>query len=206
MTMLEKRPAALGTTEHIEMEIFASEESRAVVSVHDTEEGYFGYYRHLEHPLVSVSEEEYLEAQVQSPAEQQFKLKRVLSVGTEDLDDCPLIPDLKEDMEIEMEEFPPFNTPESEQVLKTSALPSFKTLRFPAVASLNQVTKFKWRQVDHQRTGLVVKDVICLPRGHLLAHPDRHGTPRGKEKAAMATMGMTAHHYRLRVVHQGDGK
>ena len=42
--MLEKRPAALGTTEHIEMEIFASEESRAVVSVHDTEEGYFGYY------------------------------------------------------------------------------------------------------------------------------------------------------------------
>ncbi|XP_056460435.1 uncharacterized protein LOC130393741 isoform X2 [Gadus chalcogrammus] len=128
MTMLEKRPAALGTTEHIEMEIFASEESRAVVSVHDTEEGYFGYYRHLEHPLVSVSEEEYLEAQVQSPAEQQFKLKRVLSVGTEDLDDCPLIPDLKEDMEIEMEEFPPFNTPESEQVLKTSALPSFKTL------------------------------------------------------------------------------
>ena len=52
---------------------------------------------------MSVSEEEYLEAQVQSPAEQQFKLKRVLSVGTEDLDDCPLIPDLKEDMEIEME-------------------------------------------------------------------------------------------------------
>ncbi|CAL8395430.1 unnamed protein product [Boreogadus saida] len=192
MTMLEKRPAALGTTEHIEMEIFASEESCAVVSVHDTEEGYFSYYRHLEHPLVSVSEEEYLEAQVQSPAEQQFKLKRVLSVGTEDLDDCPLIPDLKEDMEIEMEEFPPFNTPESEQVFKTSALPSFKTLRFPAVASLNQVTQVKWRQVDHQRTGLVVKDVICLPRGHLLAHPDRHGTPRGKEKAAMATMGLTA--------------
>ena len=47
------------------------------------------------------------------------------------------------------------------------------TQRFPAVASLNQVTKVKWSQVDHQRTGLVVKDVICLPRGHLLAHPDR---------------------------------
>ncbi|CAL8238211.1 unnamed protein product [Merluccius merluccius] len=41
-------------------------------------------------------------------------------------------------------------------------------------------------------TGLVVKDVVCLPRGHLLAHPDRHGAPGGKERAAMATRGMTA--------------
>ncbi|CAL8307321.1 unnamed protein product [Lota lota] len=181
MKMLEKRPAMLMITEHIEMELFASEESCVVVSVQDTEEDYCSYYRHLEHPLVSVTEEAYPVPQVQSPPEQQFKLKRVLSVGTEDLDDCPLVPDSKEDMEIELEV----------STIQTICIRLFAQ-RFPPVASLNQVTRVKWRKVFQQRTGLVVKDVICLPRGHLLAHPDRHGAPQGKERMAMAAMGMTA--------------
>ena len=52
---------------------------------------------------MSVTEVEVPEARVQTPPEKQFKLKRVLSVETKDLDDCPLVPDLKEDMEIELE-------------------------------------------------------------------------------------------------------
>ena len=42
-------------------------------------------------------------AQVQTPPGQPLKLKRVLSVGATDPDDCPPVPDLKEGMEIELE-------------------------------------------------------------------------------------------------------
>ncbi|KAJ3599011.1 hypothetical protein NHX12_032974 [Muraenolepis orangiensis] len=106
--MKEKSPSMMMmmVTENIEMELFSSGECCAAVSVLLTEEDYCSYY-------------------VNTPPQQQFKLKRVPSVRIEDLDDCPLVPDLKEDMEIELEVFPPLNTPQTELVVKPS--PSFTT-------------------------------------------------------------------------------
>ncbi|CAL8255963.1 unnamed protein product [Merluccius merluccius] len=116
--------------ESIEMKRFASEEPCVLVSVRGSQEDYWAHYarrrRYLEHPLVSETEEETEEDQdpeplVQTPPQQQVKLKRVPSVRTEDLDD--LVPDPKEDMEIELEVFPPLNTPQSEHENSTVRSP-----------------------------------------------------------------------------------
>uniref|UniRef100_A0A8P4GUY1 HECT domain-containing protein n=2 Tax=Dicentrarchus labrax TaxID=13489 RepID=A0A8P4GUY1_DICLA len=58
--------------------------------------------------------------------------------------------------------------------------------------SPNKASRLKWKRLTPQKTGLVVKDVVCLPRGPFLAQLERHIVPRGKELAALTAMGMTA--------------
>lgn len=39
--------------------------------------------------------------------------------------------------------------------------------------SPSKVSRLKWKSMTLQKAGLVVKDVVCLPRGHYLAQLER---------------------------------
>lgn len=43
--------------------------------------------------------------------------------------------------------------------------------------SSNKVTHLKWKRRTSPKAALVVRDVVCLPRGHYLAQADRWGRP-----------------------------
>ena len=76
------------------------------------------------------------------------------------------------------------------------------TQRFPAVDSLNQVTRVKWRRVAQRRTGLVLKDVICLPGGRLPAPPDRlvHGSVSLRKGYRKGRRNCKAHRHSLSIL------
>ncbi|XP_041862185.1 G2/M phase-specific E3 ubiquitin-protein ligase-like isoform X2 [Melanotaenia boesemani] len=57
--------------------------------------------------------------------------------------------------------------------------------------SLSKSCLVKWRRLTPQKRGLVVKDVICLPRGHYLAQLERQSVPQSNQQVTLAT-GLTA--------------
>ncbi|XP_042370041.1 G2/M phase-specific E3 ubiquitin-protein ligase-like [Plectropomus leopardus] len=185
MRLSKRKAALLVITENIEMELFASEEACMVTLTQEEEEEDSFDQRHLEHPLVPDSEDE-AEPQLQTPPRQLPKPK-TQSPAKVEAEHCPPVLEFMEDIEIEMEVFHPLRASEIELMEIKSDHSSIMTLRSP-----NGAGRLKWKRLTPQKTGLVVKDVVCLPSGHYLAQLERHTVPRGKERAALAAMGMTA--------------
>ncbi|KAF1385370.1 hypothetical protein PFLUV_G00107050 [Perca fluviatilis] len=173
MKLSERKATLLAGTDTIEMEQFSSEEPCMGTSK-QKEEGQRFDKRHLEHPCVTDCEEE-------------PEARTHLAMPKTEAKHCP--PDLTfmEEIEMEMEVFPPFKMPETENKMVKSADPSIMT-----PPSLNKASRLKWKKLTPQKTGLVVKDVVCLPRGHYLTQLERHSKPQGKERASLAAIGMTA--------------
>nr|XP_046247374.1 uncharacterized protein LOC124060441 isoform X2 [Scatophagus argus] len=179
--MKSERKAVLAITENIEMELFSSEESCVVIAAQEKEEVHNSETR-AEHPLVPDYEEE-PELQIQTQPRQQVKL-RSEPPHKEEARHCAPILVFMEEIEIEMEVFPPLRVSES-------ALVEIKS-NDSSLSSPNKASRLKWKRLTPQKTGLVVKDVVCLPRGHHLAHLERHIAPHRKERTALTAMGMTA--------------
>ncbi|XP_059197465.1 uncharacterized protein LOC131977994 [Centropristis striata] len=165
-------------TENIEMKLFSSEETCMVTITHVEEELSF-HQSPLEHPLVLDCEEdkEEPELQVQTPPRQQAEPKTASPVRAE-VQHCPPVLGAMEDIEIEMEVFPPLPKSEDSSIMSSP--------------STNRASRLRWKSLSPQRTGLVVKDILCLPGGHELPQLERHTVPRAKERAALAALGMTA--------------
>ncbi|XP_029285775.1 uncharacterized protein LOC115007178 isoform X2 [Cottoperca gobio] len=181
----ERKAALLSISENIEMELFSSEEPCVVTFKLEVEEELSFDQRHLEHPLVPDCEEE-PELQVETVTRPQNKPKTESPAKTE-AEHCLPVLGFVEGIEIEMEVFPSLGLSESELLDIKSHDPSIMTPPFS-----NKASRLKWKRLTLQKTGLIVKDVVCLPRGHYLAQLERHIVPRGKERAALAAMGMTA--------------
>ncbi|XP_044055490.1 uncharacterized protein LOC122877680 isoform X2 [Siniperca chuatsi] len=184
MKLSERKAALLAITENIEMDLFSSVEICMAISTQDKEEECSFEKRHLEHPLVPDCEEE-PEPQVQTQPKQPAKPEPE-PPAKEEAKHCPPVPGFMEEIEIEMEVFPPLRVPERELMMKSDDLSIMTPL------SPNKVSYLKWKRLTPQKTGLVVKDVVCLPRGHYLAQLERYIVPRNKERAALVAMGMTA--------------
>nr|XP_057929582.1 uncharacterized protein LOC131129759 [Doryrhamphus excisus] len=58
--------------------------------------------------------------------------------------------------------------------------------------SLNKESRVRWKSLTPQKTGLVVKDVLCLSRGHYNDEIISNIAPQGKEREALSAMGMIA--------------
>ncbi|XP_035509464.1 uncharacterized protein LOC118321997 [Morone saxatilis] len=178
MKLKERKTVLLSITENIEMELFSSEESCVMISTLEKEEEYSVAQRYLEHPLVPDCEEEPEPEQVQTQPRQQAKPKTESPTKEEDKHGLP-VPEFMDEIEIEMEVFPPPRVSES-LVSVTNPL------------SPNKGSRLKWKRLTPQKTRLVVKDVVCLPRRPFLAQLERQIVPRGKELAALGAMGLTA--------------
>nr|XP_033478032.1 uncharacterized protein LOC117254121 [Epinephelus lanceolatus] len=191
MKLCKRKAVLLAITENIEMELFSSEESCMVTLIQEEEEKEEEesfYQRHLEHPLVPDSEEE-PEPEDPTPPRQQAKPKKESPTKTE-AEHCP--PALgsmgfMEETVIEMEVFDPLRVSEIELLEMKSHDPSIMSPHSP-----NKAVRLKWKRLTPQKTRLVVKDVVCIPRGHYLTQLERLTVPRGKERAILAAMGMTA--------------
>ncbi|XP_075944560.1 uncharacterized protein LOC142946850 isoform X2 [Anarhichas minor] len=181
MKLSVKNVALLAITENIEMELFSSGELCVVTSTQETEEEQSCDQKHLEHPLVPDCEEE-PEPEVQTPP-----LRHQAKTEAEH---CPPFPGFMEEIEMEMEVFPPLKV--TERVALKPDDPSVITLVPSTQPSPNKASRLKWKRLTLQKTGLVVKDVVCLPRGYYLEQLERHTVPRGREQAALAAMGLTA--------------
>ncbi|XP_031725580.1 uncharacterized protein LOC116395664 [Anarrhichthys ocellatus] len=181
MKLSVKNVALLAITENIEMELFSSGELCVVTSTQETEEEQCCDQKHLEHPLVPDCEEE-PEPEVQTPP-----LRHQAKIEAEH---CPPFPGFMEEIEMEMEVFPPLKV--TERVALKPDDPSVITLVPSTQLSPNKASHLKWKRLTLQKTGLVVKDVVCLPRGYYLEQLERHTVPRGREQAALAAMGLTA--------------
>ncbi|KAE8293909.1 hypothetical protein D5F01_LYC06850 [Larimichthys crocea] len=181
----ERKAALLAITENIEMKLFSSEESCVVIPAQEKDEKYSFDQRRLEHPLVADCDEE-PELQVQTKLRQLAKPKTE-PPAKDEAKHCSHVPEYMEEIQIEMEVFPPLRMPESELIEMNSNNSSIMTL-----PSSNKASRLKWKRQTLQQTGLVVKDVVCLPRGQYLAQLERHIVPQGKERAALVAMGMTA--------------
>ncbi|XP_055364606.1 uncharacterized protein LOC114853674 isoform X2 [Betta splendens] len=178
----ERKVALLAITEHIEM-MLLSREDPCLVMLMQEEVQEHSFYQHQQHPLVPDCEEE---------AERGVRIQPRSKLQTE-------LPDaqaggnyshalqLAQGIEIEMEIFPPFKVTESELVELKSDDPSVMIPPSP-----NKTSRLRWKRLCPQRTGLVVTDVICLPRGHHVAHLDRHVVPQGKEREALSAGGLAA--------------
>ncbi|XP_045906489.1 uncharacterized protein LOC123971612 isoform X1 [Micropterus dolomieu] len=179
MKLSERKVAFLAITENIEMELFSSEETCVVISTEEEkEEEHCFEKRHLEHPLVPDCEEE-PELQVPTQPRPPAKPKAEPPAKEEAKHLPPVMSTFMEETEIEMDVLPPHRVSVSDD-------PSLTPL------SANKASRLKWKSVTPQKTGLVVKDVVCLPRGHSLAQLERHIVPQGKEWAALVAMGMSA--------------
>ncbi|KAK5869539.1 hypothetical protein PBY51_024247 [Eleginops maclovinus] len=179
----EKKAVVLGITENIEMEMFSSMEPRVVTLTQEEEEVSF-VQTHPEHPLVPDGEEE-PRPQVETSSRQHTQPKIDPLVETE-AENFPTALGLMEDIKIEMKVLPPVRLSENE-LLDTKA----EDRSITATPSPNKASRLKWKKLSQQKTGLVVKDVVCLPRGRYLAQLERHTVPRSKERAALAARGLT---------------
>ncbi|XP_051929995.1 uncharacterized protein LOC127606039 isoform X2 [Hippocampus zosterae] len=164
----ERKRALLAIRENIEMELFSSEESCEARSSTQELQEEARFYQNLEHPLVCICEEEpTLEVPGHQDRPQKTKPDTVTPVRENKTGESrPLPPVFMEDIEIEMETF--------------------------HATSSNKASRMKWKRVTPQTSGLEVKDVLCLPRGHYDAESARNGAPQGKERAALSAMGLSA--------------
>ncbi|XP_054646729.1 uncharacterized protein LOC129189248 isoform X2 [Dunckerocampus dactyliophorus] len=142
--------------------------------------------KNLEHPLVySCEENPQPEVQIQQDRRQQAKPKpNTASPARERTGSCLPPSTFMEDIEIEMEVF---SSPKSsEGKLVESMTPSSHT------PSLNKESRVRWKSLTPQKTGLVVKDVLCLSRGHYNDEIISNIAPQGKERELLSAMGMIA--------------
>ncbi|XP_030288220.1 uncharacterized protein LOC115590876 isoform X3 [Sparus aurata] len=110
----------------------------------------------------------------------------------------PLVPDSEEEPELQFQTQsrrqvkPKSEPPAKDEAKHCPMVPGFmEEIEIEMETSPDKVSHLRWRRPTSQRTGLVVRDVICLPTGHL-EQLERHTVPQGKEQAALAAMGMTA--------------
>ncbi|CAB1331933.1 unnamed protein product, partial [Coregonus sp. 'balchen'] len=143
-----------------------------------------------EHPLVPLPLEE---EDIEQPKQQ----RETVTPAKIEKEYIPRITNNSfESIEIEMEVFPPSGLTESDVVEITPDDPSVMSRTPEPVVLVSpepiRPSKLKWRRITPGKTGLVVKDVICLPQGHYLAQEDRHSVPRGQERDELAAMGLIA--------------
>ncbi|XP_019904491.2 uncharacterized protein LOC109616028 [Esox lucius] len=186
-------------TEHIEMKQFTTVnkfavprattlqyeqetpvDSKATEAIEQTQQ--------LEHPLIVLP----LEEVDQETHEHQ---EEIVTPKNEN-DYIPIITsDINESIEIEMEVFPPSGLTESDLLEITrddSAMSLTPEIVAPVPSEPIRPSSLKWKRMTQKKTGLVVKDVICLPQGYYLSQEDRHTVPRGKERSELAAMGLIA--------------
>lgn len=191
MKFSERRVPSLSVRENIEMELFSSEESCLVITTLEKEEESSYDQRNFEHPLVpDITEEEEEdkdpEMLFETPSRQLEAKTRTPAVKEKIQNHSPL-PGFMEETEIEMEVFPPLKVSDGGlQVLRSNDSSPLTP------QSLKKPRRLTWKSQTPQRTGLVVKDVVCLPKGHYLEQLERPVIPRGKERAALVATGMTA--------------
>ncbi|XP_058495271.1 uncharacterized protein LOC131466129 [Solea solea] len=177
MKLGERKATLRAIRDNIEMELFSSEELCVVIPVQEEVEEHMFYQRHLEHPLFPDPEKE---SESESESEVQTRTRTrpspELPAGEVTKHYTP-IPGFMEEIEIEMEVFPPFKVSKSERVKASQ----------PDTMSL-----LKWRRATPQRRGLVVRDVVCLPAAHDLAQPQRQIVPHDDEGASPGTAAITA--------------
>nr|XP_008282516.1 PREDICTED: uncharacterized protein LOC103359089 [Stegastes partitus] len=173
----EKKAALMIITESIEMELFSSEQGCEVITTQEKEEEHSFHQRYLEHPLVPDCEED-PEPQVQTQPREQAKPKARPPVKEEGTQHRPPVVIITQPTEIEMEVFPPN---------KVSNDASIMTLQ-----SHNKAGRLKWKRRIPQEKELVVKDVVCLPRGYNMSELARPIIPQSKARAALVAMGMIA--------------
>nr|XP_054608029.1 G2/M phase-specific E3 ubiquitin-protein ligase-like isoform X1 [Nothobranchius furzeri] len=159
MKLNECKAVLLVITEHIEMSLFSSEEQcvTKTTQVKEDQSKYEKRYRHMEHPLASDSDSDE-EPEVLTLSRQQTDPKGTTPVQ-EELQCCLHVTDLTSDLDVEMETFPPIRLADIELVEIKSTDSSIVTSLSP-----NKTSHMKWKRTSPQKLGLVVKDVICLPR------------------------------------------
>ncbi|KAF6724319.1 G2/M phase-specific E3 ubiquitin-protein ligase [Oryzias melastigma] len=181
MRLGERKAVLLAISEQIEMELFSSEECCVVKKQEKKEENNFEQRcRYLEHPLEPDCEERE-EADFQVQPRQQTHFKAKLSVQ-EEPQFYPHILELTDEME--MESFPSIRISDIELVEIHSGDSSVVTPQ-----SLRKTTSIKWKSLTPQKTGLEVKDVICLTRRHYMTQLERQNSPENRVRAAS---GLTA--------------
>ncbi|KAM4547894.1 uncharacterized protein PAE49_016380 [Odontesthes bonariensis] len=175
MKLGNRRAMLLTISENIEMTLFSSDECCMVITTQERRDKNNSHqtYRYMEHPLVTDCEED----------------PKPLVHETQALvlepQNCFRVMDLTDVMETEMEFFPPINLSDIELV---EIKPGDSSIVTP---TQNKVSRVKWKRLTPEKRGLVVKDVICLPRGHCVAELERQIAPQTKQQVAQA-MGLTA--------------
>ncbi|XP_077573369.1 uncharacterized protein LOC144196797 isoform X2 [Stigmatopora nigra] len=177
----QRKMTVLAAKESIEMELFSSEESCGMLSPVKLEEVNYSY-QHLEHPLVICEEEPEWEIEdtLQKAKPHSITPARI----NKNCEYHPPTLDFVDDIDIEMEVFP--LTWKSKARLVELTTPTIH------IATSHKETRMKWKRLSPQQTGLVVKDVLCLPRGYYNEEIRRNTVPKGKEQATLSAMGMTA--------------
>uniref|UniRef100_A0A8C7YAX9 HECT domain-containing protein n=1 Tax=Oryzias sinensis TaxID=183150 RepID=A0A8C7YAX9_9TELE len=184
MRLGERKAVLLAISEHIEMELFSSEECCVVKKQEKKEENNFERkYRYLEHPL-EPDYEESLDPDFQIQPRQQAHLKAKPSVQ-EEPQYYPRILELTDEMD--MESFPPIRISDIELVEIHSGDSSVVTPQ-----SLRKASSIKWKRLTPQKTQLEVKDVICLTRRHYMTQLERQSSPENRVRATLTASGLTA--------------
>ncbi|XP_049587985.1 uncharacterized protein [Syngnathus scovelli] len=180
----ERKETLLAAKENIEMESLSFHETREVLPTQELEEDHCAY-QNLEHPLVVICEEEpILEVEAQQDGVQKSKPQPNMVTPSSESANCgsrppPLV--FMEDIEIEMEVLP--HLTKSKAQLVGLITPTFSC----------KASRMKWKPLTPQQSGLVVKDVFCLPRGlYVEGEIGRNTAPQGKAQAALSAMGLTA--------------
>ncbi|XP_077440294.1 uncharacterized protein LOC144062608 isoform X2 [Vanacampus margaritifer] len=160
----EREETLLAIKENIEMESIFPEESCELLSTQELEEEDC-FYRNLEHPLVCVCDEEAtLEVQAQ-----QFRLQKANAKPN-------TVTPASENKNGERQPRPPVFMEDIEIEMET----------------FHKASRMKWKRVPQQLTRLVVKDVLCLPRGRYGEEIPGNTAPQGTEQEALSALGLTA--------------
>lgn len=165
-----KKPVSLVIKENIEMKVFSSKEPCKVLITQEEEEEHSVHQRYMASPLFSDSEEA-PEQQVQTQPRHQAETDS----PDQEEPHCSAVV-CKQEVEIELEVIPPIR----------------KSKSHPAMPYSNKAGHLKWKRLIPQKKRLVVKDVVCLPRGHSMSQLDRQIVPKNKDQAALEAMMMTA--------------
>ncbi|XP_016886759.1 uncharacterized protein LOC103399664 isoform X2 [Cynoglossus semilaevis] len=195
MKLGEKKTVLLAFRENIEMKLFSSDEPCVVMPTTEEEEEEHSFNqspqtrrtrmhweqrssnRNREHPLDPDSEElSESDDEVQIRSRSRVEPKSELPASHVTVHGSP-VSALGEETEIEMEVFPPLMVSKS------------KILEQP---QSNKAGCVKWKRTTPRRTGLVVKDVICLHEEHGLTQLERYVVPQVEEQVVPGASGMTA--------------
>ncbi|XP_061883584.1 uncharacterized protein LOC133634941 isoform X2 [Entelurus aequoreus] len=170
--------------ENIEMELFSSDRSCMMISTLEREQQYCFYEKNLVPPLVrSCEENPQPMVRIKQDRRQQAKTK-ANTPARERTKRYPPPAAFTEEMEMEMETLLP---PTSSEV----KLGELKT-PWTHTSSLKKERRAKWKSLTPQKTGLVVKDVLCLSGGYYDDELTRNIAPHGKEQEALSAIGMAA--------------
>ncbi|XP_061682168.1 uncharacterized protein LOC133504045 isoform X2 [Syngnathoides biaculeatus] len=181
----ERKEALLAVKENIEMDLFYSGESCELLSPHELN-GDTCFEPNLEHPLVCIWQEEPTpEVHARQDALQNPKPNTVTPAReNKNMERRAPTPVFMDDTEMEMQVILPPRKSEAKLV-------ELMTTTFDA-ASLNKASRMKWRSASPEQTGLVVKDMICLQRGHYSDETMRITAPKVKDQGGLPAIAMTA--------------